>query len=194
MSKERNKQKAKVRKIYHGRLRQEAAARGMEIKSKDLWPVVIFLESKLGVRSPEKGEPRYRLKYRIADLVRKLGGNDEIPGPPSPVLPTPEAKKKFATIDRFYRTPEWRRLRYDVLVKHGSRCMACGVTPAEGAIMNVDHIKPRKLFPHLALDMNNLQVLCAQCNEGKGNRDQTNWIEKHKELNAEFEAITGHRL
>ena len=41
--------------------------------------------------------------------------------------------------------------------------------------IHVDHIKPRKLFPHLALDVNNLQILCHECNHGKGNWDQTDW-------------------
>lgn len=41
--------------------------------------------------------------------------------------------------------------------------------------MNVDHIKPRKLFPELALDPDNLQVLCHECNHGKGNWDMTDF-------------------
>lgn len=41
--------------------------------------------------------------------------------------------------------------------------------------MNVDHIKPRRLFPWLALELKNLQVLCHDCNHGKGNWDQTDW-------------------
>ena len=61
------------------------------------------------------------------------------------------------------------------LKKYGARCMCCGATPAGGAVMNVDHIKPRKLFPDLALDINNLQILCHDCNHGKGNWDQTDW-------------------
>ena len=44
--------------------------------------------------------------------------------------------------------------------------------------MNVDHIKPRKKFPELALVEDNLQVLCGACNHGKGNWDQTNWRPK----------------
>lgn len=62
-----------------------------------------------------------------------------------------------------------------VLQKYGARCQCCGATPADGVKMNVDHIKPRKLFPQLALDVNNLQVLCEVCNHGKGNWDMTDW-------------------
>ena len=55
--------------------------------------------------------------------------------------------------------------------------MCCGRTPDDGFVMNVDHIKPRKHFPELALDINNTQVLCNICNHGKGNWDDTDWRE-----------------
>ena len=45
--------------------------------------------------------------------------------------------------------------------------------------MHVDHIKPRKLYPALALDVNNLQILCEVCNHGKGNWDMTDWRVEH---------------
>lgn len=77
--------------------------------------------------------------------------------------------------DSFLKTYEWRRVRMVVLNKYGSRCQCCGATPKDGAVMNVDHIKPRRLFPQLALDLNNLQILCHDCNHGKGNWDMTDW-------------------
>jgi hypothetical protein len=40
----------------------------------------------------------------------------------------------------------------EALKKYGPKCMCRGETPKDGAVMNVDHIKPRKLFPDLALD------------------------------------------
>jgi ATP-dependent Lon protease len=46
--------------------------------------------------------------------------------------------------------------------------MCCGDTPENGAVMNVDHIKPRKRYPELALDIRWLQILCGACNHGKG--------------------------
>lgn len=85
---------------------------------------------------------------------------------------------KKANSDKFLSSYEWRQLRLIALKKYGARCMCCGATPASGAIMNVDHIKPRKLFPQLALDIANLQVLCHECNHGKGNWDMTDWRSK----------------
>lgn len=81
----------------------------------------------------------------------------------------------FQASDNFLKTFEWRRARMLALKTHGARCQCCGATPAHGARMNVDHIKPRRLFPELALKQSNLQVLCEACNHGKGNWDQTDW-------------------
>lgn len=75
----------------------------------------------------------------------------------------------------FYSTRAWLDLRYKVLVKHGGRCQCCGVDAARGAILNVDHIKPRSLYPELELEESNLQVLCADCNRGKSNKDETDF-------------------
>jgi 5-methylcytosine-specific restriction endonuclease McrA len=77
--------------------------------------------------------------------------------------------------DAFLSSFEWRSVRMIALKKHGARCQCCGVSPADGAVMHVDHIKPRKIFPNLALDVANLQVLCHECNHGKGNWDMTDW-------------------
>lgn len=81
----------------------------------------------------------------------------------------------FVATDEFLESFEWRRVRMLAIKKYGAKCMCCGVTPAEGAVMNVDHIKPRKKFPELALNMDNLQILCHDCNHGKGNWDMTDW-------------------
>ncbi len=77
--------------------------------------------------------------------------------------------------DSFYSSAQWKTLRMKALVLYGAKCACCGVTPSDGAKMNVDHIKPRRDFPHLELQLSNLQVLCGACNQGKGNWDQTDW-------------------
>jgi 5-methylcytosine-specific restriction endonuclease McrA len=86
-----------------------------------------------------------------------------------------ESKTPIVAKDEFLQSYEWRKLRMEALKKYGAKCQCCGATPATGAVMNVDHIKPRKHFPELALSLENLQVLCHECNHGKGNWDETDW-------------------
>lgn len=75
----------------------------------------------------------------------------------------------------FYSSREWLQLRYQVLKFHGACCQACGKSRVDGAVIHVDHIKPRSKFPELALSLSNLQVLCGECNLGKSNIDNTDW-------------------
>ena len=77
--------------------------------------------------------------------------------------------------DAFLMSFSWRKLRMQAIQRYGARCMCCGATPRDGIVINVDHIKPRKNYPHLALDIDNLQILCNPCNHGKGNWDETDW-------------------
>jgi 5-methylcytosine-specific restriction endonuclease McrA len=71
---------------------------------------------------------------------------------------------------QFLRSHEWAVLRYQVLRESSGRCCLCGRGAKHGAVLSVDHIKPRRLYPALALARHNLQVLCSVCNRGKGNR------------------------
>lgn len=82
-------------------------------------------------------------------------------------------RQPSANADDFLQSKAWKRLRFQALKKHGMKCQACGSSPSTGAVLNVDHIFPRRLFPELALRLDNLQVLCGDCNEGKGNWDMT---------------------
>jgi len=78
----------------------------------------------------------------------------------------------------FYKSKQWASVRYAALIKSDGRCQCCGASKADGAKLHVDHIKPRSKFPGLALDLNNLQVLCDLCNIAKSNIDMTNWKDK----------------
>lgn len=93
-----------------------------------------------------------------------------------------QMRGRFEATDGFLMTYEWRVMRMKVLKRDGAVCACCGSTPAHGARMNVDHIKPRQIFPHLAMDMSNLQVLCDACNHGKGNWDMTDWRKADESL------------
>jgi hypothetical protein len=77
--------------------------------------------------------------------------------------------------DPFFSSPEWRRVRYEALKGADGVCQCCGAPPQRDKPLHVDHIKPRSRFPDLALDPDNLQVLCVDCNLGKGASDQTDW-------------------
>lgn len=75
----------------------------------------------------------------------------------------------------FYQTKEWRKLRYQAFKEYGNNCAVCGRSPKDGLVMHVDHIKPRSLYPHLALEITNLQIMCEECNVSKSNKDNIKW-------------------
>lgn len=83
-------------------------------------------------------------------------------------------KKPKRTKDTFYRSKEWKELRFKKL-REVQYCECCGkskkdvLESGEKVKLTVDHIKCRSKYPELALDYNNLQVLCQACNEGKSN-------------------------
>ena len=80
-------------------------------------------------------------------------------------------EEKFATSKKFLRSKEWLELRRKILDTYGEKCQCCGASKIGGFSIAVDHIKPRATHPHLALEFDNLQVLCSLCNYWKGNRD-----------------------
>lgn len=95
--------------------------------------------------------------------------------------------------DDFYETREWRELRYQALKANNGACQCCGRSPAHGVVLHVDHIKPKSKFPHLAFDPTNLQVLCADCNIGKSNKDTTDWMALRAEEVAELAIVKAAR-
>jgi 5-methylcytosine-specific restriction endonuclease McrA len=83
--------------------------------------------------------------------------------------------RKIPSIE-FFASDEWKKARYKVLELHGATCQCCGRSrKAHGVVMHVDHIKPRSIRPDLALSIDNLQVLCEDCNMGKSNKFSTDW-------------------
>lgn len=80
--------------------------------------------------------------------------------------------------DPFLNSAEWKAMRRKVIETYGARCMKCSYVPKDLRQINVDHIKPRKYYPHLALVFGNLQVLCCACNKAKGNKDETDYRPK----------------
>jgi 5-methylcytosine-specific restriction endonuclease McrA len=130
-----------------------------------------------------------RTLHAVTSVIGKLLGHDIVirPDPsrrrsdrPGPYYPIPGLPwtAEFIASKEFLQRPEWKRVRYDALKDSDGRCQLCGRTKHElppGEYLNVDHVKNRRDFPHLALTIGNLEILCGSCNHGRGNRCQRDW-------------------
>jgi len=86
------------------------------------------------------------------------------------------------TAEDYLSTPEWFLLKAQVIAYLGVNCMRCKKTPKKWNDIQVDHIKPRKLFPSLYDSSNNLQVLCGNCNKSKSNKHDMDYRHLGDEL------------
>lgn len=59
-------------------------------------------------------------------------------------------------------------LRYDILKRDGFRCVLCGMSSKDGAILHVDHIVP--IAKGGRTEPSNLRTLCERCNLGKSDK------------------------
>lgn len=96
-------------------------------------------------------------------------------------MPLPPRHPDYKKDENFYLSREWRELRYLALKLAEGRCQCCGAG-GQGTQLHVDHIKPRYTHPDLSLTLSNLQVLCADCNIGKGAWDDTDWRSHFKSI------------
>lgn len=115
--------------------------------------------------------PGTKVKAKRRALPHKQVSNDDFLIVPPPV----DIKEAF------YKSWDWRTLRMQALKKHGARCQCCGATKDSVDISGnqvrivVDHIQPLAKRWDLRLDLDNLQILCDECNMGKGAWDRTDW-------------------
>lgn len=82
---------------------------------------------------------------------------------------------KVDKVTKFYDSWAWKKLSYSIRKKRGNKCECCGATPQHGSRIVADHIKPVRKYWHLRLNPTNIQVLCHDCNMGKGGKDTTDW-------------------
>ena len=73
----------------------------------------------------------------------------------------------------FYASPEWKALRRQVIDEDGRTCKECGVYVKNTSEITMDHIQPRSRYSKLALNRDNLQVLCRSCNSSKGASEES---------------------
>ena len=95
------------------------------------------------------------------DLYRKVTNGEEMYG---------------SHEESFYNSEGWKVLRKKAFQKYPSICMRCG----NKDFLEVDHVKPRSRYPDLELDIDNLQILCRDCNLSKGVKDSPNWDFRQK--------------
>jgi len=83
-------------------------------------------------------------------------------------------KQEIVKIDQEEKRNIPLRLRLEILKINNYSCVFCGHSPAmrQGVSLQVDHIIPFSKGGKTTL--NNLQVLCDQCNLGKGNNKKFN--------------------
>jgi 5-methylcytosine-specific restriction endonuclease McrA len=132
-------------------------------------------------------------------LRKALNNSRKVVAPPQArkTRPRINAAPTVRSKEEFYKSWEWRTLRMEVLKEHGARCQCCGATPTGTALHGapvrivVDHIKSLAKHWDLRLTRSNLQVLCDECNQGKGAWDETDWREADP-LTAEYRAVMGN--
>lgn len=137
-------------------------------------------KSKAGERCTKKGRHRktvHALRVQYATGGRKLT-NFELNQTRNKRSSSRKGTSGHLDGKDFYSSRKWREVRYKVISKHGRKCMCCGWTPdhkEDQGPIHVDHIEPRSLRPDLQLNFDNLQILCADCNIGKSNKDNTDF-------------------
>lgn len=109
---------------------------------------------------------------------------------PKPESPKREPKQKTQPKDPFYSSWAWKKLRYEALAKFEHRCQCCGWQPGdtERGHLVVDHIKPRRHYPELELSLSNVQILCNDCNMGKGHH----YADDFRRMDEAFKAMLLH--
>lgn len=112
---------------------------------------------------------------KFQDYVKHpISGNDYTSPPDPQTIEYAAASKPVSQQEKnkrknFYRTKQWQKVRYQYLRTLKERyCLLCGAREKDKPL-HVDHIRPRSKFPHLQFDLNNLQLLCEDCNLAKGN-------------------------
>lgn len=145
------------------------------------------------IPAEERSEARRRCMETYGVVIPMVPEGRQ-PRPPRPPRLPKEVKTATTSVkkrDDFYLSWEWRRLRMKVIKQYDRRCMCCGATPDDITVggtkvrLVVDHIKPISKHWGLRLDVTNLQILCDECNMGKGAWDETDHRSESERLIAQ---------
>lgn len=81
------------------------------------------------------------------------------------------SRDRVDTWRKWYKTAEWRALRWQVLVDDLFTCRRCGMTYDSPALV-ADHIQPHRGDRELFFARSNLQCLCATCHNRDKQREE----------------------
>jgi hypothetical protein len=118
---------------------------------------------------------KQRGKQVSAKTWRELNANltlsdSSLPAKRTDETEQPEAEKTIAEGRAFYRSEEWQKCRTEFLEGRERICAGCDLDLNVHGKLNVDHIAPLRHFWDRRCDLTNLQILCEECNELKGNK------------------------
>lgn len=86
--------------------------------------------------------------------------------------------------DAFRTSPEGREWRDQQFKRYGHRCPECNkIINRNNA--NIDHKYPRRFYPWLAWEIENLWVMCIDCNKAKGHLEWEDYLTKVKQQRGE---------
>lgn len=141
-------------------------------------------KAKAGDKCTKKGQPKKANHHTRLVAAQKKAGLGKKSKQGKPQTSTKKVSKPAKA--GFYSSWDWKKARYEAIKKFEQRCMCCGWQPGdtERGYLVVDHIKPRRKYPELELDLNNLQVLCNDCNMGKSNDSEDDWRSMDEQFKA----------
>lgn len=115
-----------------------------------------------------KGQPEF-VVGKCVNGVREVAPENESVYIASSSGPRMRSSKSTDNPHFTQRSPS-TKLRFDVLKRDNFKCCTCGASPAKdpNVTLHVDHVIPWSKGGETIID--NLQVLCSECNQGKSDR------------------------
>ena len=82
------------------------------------------------------------------------------------------SKTSLKAVENIYQSTRWADIKRTVYYLYEFRCMKCGTKEKE---MHVDHICPVSKYPAMKWSINNMQLLCRDCNMEKSNLNEIDY-------------------
>jgi 5-methylcytosine-specific restriction endonuclease McrA len=125
-------------------------------------------------RKPKNRKPYFARKWKNKKIPEDYT-YDESMVQKIPTKSQIDTYVRYEDATEFYFSNEWADLRNFFIARKNRETSynltcnicKCKITPETG--LNVDHIKPVRLFWYDRLKIDNLQIVCVQCNINKGN-------------------------